>query len=87
MWTPELPAVAEFSTNETMGHSADRLAAAFEVSRLEQVVSPWRRFDNDSCVPVSSYELVVGRVRSQVSHSGEEGSGCRTPRRCHSSQS
>jgi len=35
-WTPELPAVAEFSTNETMGHSADRLAAAFAVSRKEQ---------------------------------------------------
>ncbi|XP_060739760.1 trifunctional enzyme subunit beta, mitochondrial [Tachysurus vachellii] len=34
--TPELPAVAEFSTAETMGHSADRLAAAFAVSRLEQ---------------------------------------------------
>uniref|UniRef100_G1U891 Trifunctional enzyme subunit beta, mitochondrial n=1 Tax=Oryctolagus cuniculus TaxID=9986 RepID=G1U891_RABIT len=34
--SPELPAVAEFSTNETMGHSADRLAAAFAVSRLEQ---------------------------------------------------
>uniref|UniRef100_A0A8D3DRB6 Trifunctional enzyme subunit beta, mitochondrial n=1 Tax=Scophthalmus maximus TaxID=52904 RepID=A0A8D3DRB6_SCOMX len=34
--TPELPAVAEFSTAETMGHSADRLAAAFGVSRLEQ---------------------------------------------------
>jgi len=33
---PELPAVAEFSTNESMGHSADRLAAAFEVSRQEQ---------------------------------------------------
>ncbi|KAL3869831.1 hypothetical protein ACJMK2_042464 [Sinanodonta woodiana] len=33
---PELPAVAEFSTGETMGHSADRLAAAFEVSRAEQ---------------------------------------------------
>uniref|UniRef100_A0A2K5MRK3 Trifunctional enzyme subunit beta, mitochondrial n=1 Tax=Cercocebus atys TaxID=9531 RepID=A0A2K5MRK3_CERAT len=33
---PELPAVAEFSTSETMGHSADRLAAAFAVSRLEQ---------------------------------------------------
>ncbi|KAF7235854.1 Trifunctional enzyme subunit beta, mitochondrial [Varanus komodoensis] len=33
---PELPAVAEFSTNETMGHSADRLAAAFAISRLEQ---------------------------------------------------
>ncbi|OBS70929.1 hypothetical protein A6R68_00525 [Neotoma lepida] len=28
--------VAEFSTNETMGHSADRLAAAFAVSRMEQ---------------------------------------------------
>lgn len=32
----ELPAVAEFSTNETMGHSGDRLAAAFGVSRQEQ---------------------------------------------------
>ncbi|XP_066482851.1 trifunctional enzyme subunit beta, mitochondrial isoform X1 [Tiliqua scincoides] len=35
-FAPELPAVAEFSTNEVMGHSADRLAAAFAVSRLEQ---------------------------------------------------
>ncbi|OON13911.1 putative acetyl-CoA C-acyltransferase, partial [Opisthorchis viverrini] len=35
-WTPELPAVAEFSTQESMGHSADRLAAAFRVSRQEQ---------------------------------------------------
>uniref|UniRef100_A0A667ZKJ1 Trifunctional enzyme subunit beta, mitochondrial n=1 Tax=Myripristis murdjan TaxID=586833 RepID=A0A667ZKJ1_9TELE len=34
--SPELPAVAEFSTSETMGHSADRLAAAFGVSRVEQ---------------------------------------------------
>uniref|UniRef100_A0A667GMY3 Trifunctional enzyme subunit beta, mitochondrial n=1 Tax=Lynx canadensis TaxID=61383 RepID=A0A667GMY3_LYNCA len=34
--SPELPAVAEFSTSETMGHSADRLAAAFAVSRLDQ---------------------------------------------------
>ena len=33
---PELPAIAEFSTNETMGHSADRLAATFKVSRQEQ---------------------------------------------------
>jgi acetyl-CoA acyltransferase len=36
VWVPELPAVAEFSTNETMGHSADRLCAAFNVSRKEQ---------------------------------------------------
>ncbi|OCT81496.1 trifunctional enzyme subunit beta, mitochondrial [Xenopus laevis] len=35
-FAPELPAVAEFSTSETMGHSADRLAAAFSVSRVEQ---------------------------------------------------
>lgn len=34
---PELPAVAEFSSNETMGHSGDRLAAAFGISREEQV--------------------------------------------------
>lgn len=33
---PELPAVAEFSSGETMGHSADRLASAFKVSRKEQ---------------------------------------------------
>ncbi|EDO36127.1 predicted protein [Nematostella vectensis] len=33
---PELPAVAEFSTGEVMGHSADRLASAFHVSRQEQ---------------------------------------------------
>lgn len=33
---PELPAIAEFSTNEIMGHSADRLAATFNVSRKEQ---------------------------------------------------
>ena len=35
-FTPELPGITEFSTNETMGHSADRLAATFNVSRLEQ---------------------------------------------------
>uniref|UniRef100_A0A8R1Y1X7 acetyl-CoA C-acyltransferase n=1 Tax=Onchocerca volvulus TaxID=6282 RepID=A0A8R1Y1X7_ONCVO len=33
---PELPAVAEYTTGETMGHSGDRLAAAFGVSRREQ---------------------------------------------------
>lgn len=32
----QLPAVAEFSTGETMGHSGDRLAAAFGVTRKEQ---------------------------------------------------
>jgi len=32
----ELPAVSEFSTGEIMGHSSDRLAAAFKVSRQEQ---------------------------------------------------
>lgn len=35
-FVPDLPAVAEFSTGETMGHSGDRLAAAFGVSRKEQ---------------------------------------------------
>jgi len=34
--TPELPAIWEFSTGEIMGHSADRLAAAWGVSRLDQ---------------------------------------------------
>merc|ERR1719412_467449 len=35
-FTPELPGISEFSTNEVMGHSADRLAATSQVSRLEQ---------------------------------------------------
>lgn len=33
---PETPSIAEFSTGEVMGESADRLAAAFGVSRREQ---------------------------------------------------
>ena len=33
---PEAPAIAEFSTGEVMGESADRLAAMFGVSREEQ---------------------------------------------------
>ncbi|KAL3287436.1 hypothetical protein HHI36_001907 [Cryptolaemus montrouzieri] len=33
---PQLPVVAEFSSKETMGHSADRLAAAFGATRKEQ---------------------------------------------------
>ncbi len=32
----ESPAVAEFTTNETMGQSCDRLTQAFGVSREEQ---------------------------------------------------
>lgn len=35
-FVPELPAVAEFSSGETMGHSADRLAASFNATRKEQ---------------------------------------------------
>jgi acetyl-CoA acetyltransferase len=34
--TPELPAVTEFSTNESMGHSADRLCARFGITREAQ---------------------------------------------------
>ena len=33
---PELPAIAEFSSGETMGHSADRLATRFGVTRRDQ---------------------------------------------------
>jgi len=35
-FVPELPGIAEFSTGEIMGHSADRLAASFDVGRKEQ---------------------------------------------------
>lgn len=33
---PEAPAIAEFSTGEVMGHSSDRLASKWNVSRQEQ---------------------------------------------------
>ena len=33
---PEIPAIAEYSTGETMGESADKLAAMFDVEREEQ---------------------------------------------------
>ncbi|CAH0550847.1 unnamed protein product [Brassicogethes aeneus] len=33
---PELPSISEFSSGETMGHSADRLAASFGATRQEQ---------------------------------------------------
>ncbi|KAF5275028.1 hypothetical protein FQA39_LY06965 [Lamprigera yunnana] len=33
---PDLPSVSEFSSGETMGHSADRLAASFGATRKEQ---------------------------------------------------
>jgi acetyl-CoA acyltransferase len=33
---PEPPAISEFSTGEIMGHSADRLASAWGVSRADQ---------------------------------------------------
>jgi acetyl-CoA acyltransferase len=33
---PELPAIAEFSTGEVMGESADRMSARFGISRKEQ---------------------------------------------------
>ncbi|CAD5223441.1 unnamed protein product [Bursaphelenchus okinawaensis] len=36
IFSPQLPAVAEFTSGEVMGHSADRLASAFGVSRKEQ---------------------------------------------------
>ncbi|KAG5881137.1 hypothetical protein JTB14_020840 [Gonioctena quinquepunctata] len=35
-FAPDLPPIAEFSSGEVMGHSADRLAAAFGATRKEQ---------------------------------------------------
>lgn len=41
-YLPELPAVAEFTTGEVMGESADRMAARFGISRQEQDEYAWR---------------------------------------------
>jgi acetyl-CoA acetyltransferase family protein len=43
---PEAPAIAEFSTGEVMGHSSDRLAAAWGVSREEQDDLAFRSHQN-----------------------------------------
>ena len=36
VFTPEAPAIANYTTGEVMGHSSDRLAAKFGVSRKDQ---------------------------------------------------
>ena len=36
-FAPEAPAIANYTTGEVMGHSSDRLAAKFKVSRKDQV--------------------------------------------------
>lgn len=33
IFPPEVPSIKEYTTAETMGHSADRLATAFNISR------------------------------------------------------
>ena len=43
---PELPAIAEFSTEEVMGHSSDRLAAFWGVTREEQDEFAFRSHQN-----------------------------------------
>lgn len=43
---PEAPAIAEFSSGEVMGHSADRLAATWGVSRADQDALAYRSHMN-----------------------------------------
>ncbi|MCH8567178.1 MAG: thiolase family protein [Balneolales bacterium] len=62
---PELPAIAEFSTGETMGESCDKLAAQFGVSRSQQdsfaaashkrAAAAWKDgFYDDEVIPVAA---------------------------------
>lgn len=69
---PDAPPIAEFSTGETMGHSADRLAAAFGVSREGRflvwvffVCSSLRRL---GCVRVALPQLGTRGARSGEVH-------------------
>ena len=52
---PQAPAIAEFTTEETMGTSADKLAAAFGVSRQEQ----------------DEYALRSHQLAAQATHEGK----------------
>ena len=55
---PEPPAISEFSTGEIMGHSADRLASAWGVSRADQgnIIIWWKyinTFRRRFCYPIA----------------------------------
>ena len=69
---PDPPAIAEFSTGEIMGHSADRLAAAWGVSRMDQGESNFRIFENTLLIrytdKFSLPELQIGlkKIRSRA---------------------
>ena len=71
---PELPAIAEFSTNETMGHSADRLAATFGVTRKEQ--DDFSRYGLIVLGALDDFEFYIPvSFLLTLSHYGKEGSG------------
>jgi len=71
---PELPAVAEFSSGETMGFSADRLASAFGVTRQAQDAFALRSHHNAAKAQKAGYLKDIIPVRSPVDVSIDNGS-------------
>lgn len=53
--SPETPTISEFSTGETMGHSADRLASRWGVSRPEQDAFALRSHENAAQAHASGF--------------------------------
>jgi len=59
-FAPELPAIAEFSTNETMGTSADRLATRFGVTRNDQDEYALRSHQN------AAKAIAEGKIKKNI---------------------
>lgn len=58
-FSPELPAVSEYTSGETMGHSGDRLAAAFGVTRVLVYISFFYHLLFISCIEKTNLFLYL----------------------------
>jgi acetyl-CoA acyltransferase len=70
---PELPAVAEYSTGETMGFSGDRLASAFGISRAAQDAFALKSHHNAAKAQKAGLLKDLVPVRAPVDVSADNG--------------
>lgn len=71
---PEAPAIAEFSTGEVMGHSSDRLASRFGVTRKEQDEFALRSHHNAAKAHAAGlYKDEIVPVNGSVEENGVRG--------------
>lgn len=71
MFAPEAPAIAEFSSGEVMGHSSDRLAARFGITREQQDDFAYRSHQN--AAKAHSDGLLQGEIVPVNGHTFDNG--------------